>query len=55
MINALYFSEIGLSANASLPVDTTAIDVALLGQLDRHGFGLGQPCIGIFTPVGPVP
>ena len=31
--------------NLSIPISTTVLDVGLLGQLSRNGFGEGNPCV----------
>lgn len=44
LIQTLYYEGWLEVANLDIPIDTTAFDVALLGQLTRNGFSLGQPC-----------
>lgn len=39
----------------SLPIGTTALDLALLAKLSLHGFALGQPCVVDINVIGDAP
>lgn len=40
-VRALYYDNMLQVANLSIPLDSTAIDIALLFRLSTHGFAMG--------------
>ena len=54
-INSLYYPGIYIM-NATIPgIDTTVLNIGLLGKMKKAGFDNGQPCIVRFNAIGEAP
>lgn len=54
VINSLYYPGIYIM-NASIPIDTTALNIGTLFKLQKAGFDNGCPCLVRFNAIGPTP
>lgn len=55
LARSLYYQGWLKTPAIPFPIDTTAFDIALAGQLTRNGFNYGQPCQATFEVIDDAP